>query len=131
MLCAFLHLCLNHDLQIISCDNIAILTIFDNTVIRNVFVYSFEVLIPLNGLTDKKAILKGFFPAWHKNVIQNNERDFKQFGISGNKKQPENIFPRTSPTPAQQLSSWYDSLNTHMYPNIYAYIRKTEVMDNN
>lgn len=33
--------------------------------------------------------------------------------------------------PVQQLSSGYDSLNTHTDPNIYAYIRKTEVMDNN
>lgn len=88
-------------------------------------------MIPLHELTDKRAILTGFFPALHKNFIQNTERDFKQYGICGNKKQPENIFPRTSPTPAQQLSSCYDSLNTHMYPNSYAYIRKTKVMDNN
>lgn len=32
---------------------------------------------------------------------------------------------------AQQLSSGYNPPDTHTYPNIYACIRKTELMNNN
>lgn len=53
----------------------------------------------------------------------------KEFGVCGNKKQPENIFPIPSAMPAQQLSSGSAALQTNIQISVLLK-KKSEIMDN-